>query len=230
MTEQVTLMPLAIDAGLKDKVFNALRQAVVSMDIYSSADPPRLDERKLAEELGVSRTPIREALSRLEQEGLVRNIPRRGTFVVRKTKIEIIEIIQVWAALESMAARLATEHATDRELADFRVQCAVYLNAQEDGSATVDEYSESNIQFHQNIVELSKNEVLVQTAKRLFVHMHAVRASTIKHPQRTLASVIDHNRIIHALINRETGRVEKLVREHALKLAEHVRKHVDFLD
>ena len=93
---------------------------MVSIDLYADKEPPKLDERKLAQDLGVSRTPVREALSRLEQEGLVKNIPRRGTFVVRKTRSEIIQVIQVWAALESMAARLVTELASDKDLSLFK--------------------------------------------------------------------------------------------------------------
>jgi len=199
------------------------------MDIYSVKEPPKLDERKLAHMLGVSRTPVREALSRLEQEGLVKNIPRRGTFVVRKTKREIVEIIQVWAALESMAARLATIHATDAELASFRQRCDGYRIDRRADDAQIDEYSENNIKFHQDIISLSKNEFLISTARLSFTHMHAIRTSTIKDPQRSVQSVIDHMRIIEALLARKANAVEKLVREHALKLAEHVEKHVDYL-
>src|SRR3546814_7516604 len=87
------------------------------MDSYGHHGEVRLDERQLSQDLGVSRTPIREAISLLEQEGFVRSVPRRGIFVVRKTKAEIIEMIYIWAALESMAARLATERASDDSLA-----------------------------------------------------------------------------------------------------------------
>ena len=79
----------------------------------------RLDERALAEGLGISRTPVREALLRLESEGVVRAVPRRGVYVIRKTKAEIIEVILASAALEAMAARLAAERATDVEIADL---------------------------------------------------------------------------------------------------------------
>jgi len=230
MMDDVDLKPIQNDTALKDKVFDALRMAVVSMDIYSVKEAPRLDERKLAEQLGVSRTPVREALSRLEQEGIVKNIPRRGTFVVRKTKKEIIEIIQVWSALESMAARLASVNATDDELDAFRVRCRKYLVERSTDGAHIDEYSENNIQFHQDIVSLSKNEFLISTARRLFAHMHSIRSSTIKDPDRTIQSVIDHMRIIDALMARDTVAVEKLVKEHALNLAEHVEKYVDYLD
>ena len=108
---EVRVVPIAATRVLKDQVYTILREAISEMDIYSTPNPPRLDERKLAQEIGVSRTPVREALSRLEQEGLVRNIPRRGTFLVRKTKQEVLEVVYVMAALESMAARLVTETA-----------------------------------------------------------------------------------------------------------------------
>ena len=227
MSESITLIPVTQDEGLKDKVFEALREAVVSIDLYADKVPPKLDERKLAQDLGVSRTPVREALSRLEQEGLVKNIPRRGTFVVRKTRSEIIQVIQVWAALESMAARLVTELASDKDLSLFKKECEPYYN--DNGDAPIDEYSEQNIKFHQRIIELSGNAYLIDTAKRSFLHMYAIRASTIKHHDRKLQSMIDHRLIIDALVSRKTEVAEILVREHALKLAEHVRLHVDFL-
>jgi len=230
MSHSIKVAPIVSDPGLKDRVYDALRTAVISMDIYSVRSAPKLDERKLADQLGVSRTPVREALLRLEQEGLIKTIPRRGAFVIRKTKREIVEIIQVWAALESMAARLATLHATEDELNQFRIRCNGYQSDAAEDGARIDEYSENNIKFHQDIISLSNNEFLITTARRLFAHMHAIRSSTIKHPERTIQSVIDHMRIIEALMGRETQRVEKLVREHALKLAEHVEKHVDYLD
>ena len=86
----IAVKPIRSVSSLKDQVYWSLRDAVAEMDIYSGEEPPRLDERRLADSLGVSRTPVREAISRLEQAGLVRNIPRRGTFVVRKTKEEIL--------------------------------------------------------------------------------------------------------------------------------------------
>jgi len=227
MSDSISVLPVIQDEGLKDRVYEALRDAVVSIDLYSEKQPPRLDERKLAEDLGVSRTPVREALSKLEQQGLVRNIPRRGTFVVRKTRSEIIEVIEVWAALESIAARLVTKSASDKDLILFKTQCEHYYT--DDGDAPIDEYSEQNIKFHQRIIELSGNQYLLDTARRSFMHMYAIRAATINHPDRKLQSVIDHRLIIDALVSRKTEVAEILVREHALKLAEHVRLNVDFL-
>ncbi len=105
---------LETGASFRDLAYAALKRAITAMDIYAHPQEIRLDERRLSEGLGVSRTPIREAMTLLEQEGFVRTRPRRGIFVVRKTKREIVEMIIVMAALESMAARLAAERAAER--------------------------------------------------------------------------------------------------------------------
>src|SRR5919106_405957 len=101
------------------EAYVALKRAICAMDIYDHPQEIRLDERKLSEGLGVSRTPIREAMTLLEQEGFVRTRPRRGIYVVKKSKREIVEMITVMAALESMAARLAAERATAADIAEL---------------------------------------------------------------------------------------------------------------
>src|SRR6202162_5140374 len=102
------------------EAYVALKRAITAIDIYDHPEEIRLDERRLSQDLGVSRTPIREAMTVLEQEGFVRTRPRRGIYVVKKTKREIVEIITVMAGLESMAARLAAERASDGEIAELR--------------------------------------------------------------------------------------------------------------
>ncbi|TDJ47310.1 MAG: GntR family transcriptional regulator [Gammaproteobacteria bacterium] len=226
---QINLRPVDTSVGLKDKVYLALKSAITAMDIYSGNQAPKLDERRLAEDLGVSRTPIREALSRLAQEGLVEIIPRRGTFVARKSKQEILEIISVWAALESMAARLATEVATDEEIGQLR-RLFVTFEGPNRPQARIDEYSDTNIQFHQRIIALSKSELLKKMADSLFVHMRAIRAQTITERDRADRSIIDHLHIIEAIEARNTELAERLVREHSFGLAEHINNYVDYLD
>jgi DNA-binding GntR family transcriptional regulator len=214
---------------LKMQVYEALKEIIGKMDIYSESEPLRLDERALGEQLGVSRTPVREAISRLEQEGLVQSIARRGTFVVRKNKKEILDMIDVWAALESMAARLATSRSSDEEIAQLRKMYTTY-DSTEETRAHIDEYSETNIEFHHMIIKLGKSPLITQMAEQLFFHMRAIRASTIKERDRLSRSVIDHIRIIEALEERDSYHIEQLVRDHALELAKHVDKFVDYLD
>src|SRR5579875_1145534 len=79
------LEPIEASASFKHKAYAALKSAIVSMDVYHSRDEIRLDERKLAQDFGISRTPVREAMAQLESEGFVRSVPRRGIYVVRKT-------------------------------------------------------------------------------------------------------------------------------------------------
>ena len=107
--------PIASPDSFKRQAYSALKNAIASMDVYASRAEIRLDERRLAQEFGISRTPVREAMAQLEREGFVRSEPRRGIYVVRKSKREAIELITAWAALEGMAARLITKEATDRK-------------------------------------------------------------------------------------------------------------------
>jgi DNA-binding GntR family transcriptional regulator len=96
--------------------------------------------------------------------------------------------------------------------------------------AKLDEYSEVNIEFHQTIIRMSHNGVLIQLAENLFTHMRMIRRKTIGEQDRAARSIHDHMNIIEALEARDTARAEELVRSHALGLAEHVARHADYLD
>ena len=222
------LEPIDTSFSFKNRAYAALKSAIVGMDVYGSRDEIRLDERSLAEQFGISRTPVREAMAQLEREGFVRSVPRRGVYVVRKSRREVIELITAWAALESMAARLITENVDDEEIVSLRHMFATF----EDGEirAHLDEYSEINIEFHQTIVRLSRNTVLIQLAENLFTHMRMIRRKTIGEKDRVDRSIRDHMHIIEALEARDTGRAETLVRDHALGLADHVAKYADYLE
>ena len=226
--EHPRLEPIDTAFSFKNQAYTALKSVIVGMDVYGSRSEIRLDERSLAHDFGISRTPVREAMAQLEREGFVRSVPRRGVYVVRKTKREVIELITAWAALESMAARLITENASDDEVASLRKMFATFENGEV--RAHLDEYSEINIEFHQTIIRLSRNTVLVQLAENLFTHMRMIRRKTIGEKDRADRSIRDHMHIIEALEARDTLRAEKLVRDHALGLADHVAKYADYLD
>ncbi|MGH6975477.1 MAG: GntR family transcriptional regulator, partial [Stellaceae bacterium] len=155
-------------------------------------------------------------------------VPRRGVIVVRKSKQEIVRMIQVWAALESLAARLATLHASDREIANLRHMFDDFRDGSPEGH--LDEYSDANIRFHQAIIQLSGNPVLVEMTRDLFIHMRAIRQATIGQDDRAKRSIVDHMNIIEAVQRRDTDRASALVLKHALDLAAHVERHCDYLD
>jgi DNA-binding GntR family transcriptional regulator len=224
----VALARLVDTSTFADRAYTALKGVILSLDIYEKPGDVRLDERQLASDLGISRTPVREAMAQLEREGFVRSVPRRGIYVVRKTRAEVIELITAWAALECMAARLITQNASDEEIATLRSMFAKFENGEL--HARLDEYSEVNIEFHQAIIRMSRNRVLIDLAENLFTHMRMIRRKTIGEEDRADRSIRDHMNIIKAIEARDTVRAEDLVRNHALGLAEHVARHADHLD
>jgi DNA-binding GntR family transcriptional regulator len=225
---RVAVSPLEDTSTFADRAYAALKNVILSLDVYDRPGEVRLDERQLAQDLGISRTPVREAMAQLEREGFVRSVPRRGIYVVRKNRQEVIELITAWAALEGMAARLITQNASDDEIARLRAMFATF----EDDRihAQLDEYSEVNIEFHQTIIRMSHNRVLIDLAENLFTHMRMIRRKTIGENDRADRSIHDHMNIIQALEGRDTERAEDLVRNHALGLAAHVARHADYLD
>jgi DNA-binding GntR family transcriptional regulator len=226
-----SLVPLTLPtlnpSSLRDQAYRQLKNAITGADIYGAQRELRLDEREMTRALGVSRTPVREALSLLEQEGFLRTIPRRGIYIVRKSKRQIIEMIQMWAALESMAARLATLHASDAQIATLRPLFLEFENSPP--SEHLDEYSDANIAFHQAVIKLGGSQVIEDATKNLLIHVRAIRKATISQGDRAARSIIDHLRIIEALERRDTESAEQLAKQHTLDLAAHVEHCCNFL-
>ncbi len=230
VTPRLDVKPIDTQSSFRTQAYHALKQAITSVNIYAQPQEIRLDERQLSQDLGVSRTPIREAMTLLEQEGFVKTLPRRGIFVVRKTKREIVEMIQVWAALESLAARLVTLHASDEDIRTLRHLFDEFQGNGHSPEGHLDEYSDANIKFHQSIIALSGNQQVVALTENLFIHVRAIRQMTIGQNDRASRSIVDHMRIIEALERRDTEAAEKFARQHTLDLAAHVEKYCDFLD
>ncbi len=225
---ELKVVPLEASTSLRTLAYDALKRAITEMDIYGQLDPIRLDERQLSQKLGVSRTPIREALTLLEQEGFVRAVPRRGIYVVRKSKKEICQMIVVWAALEGMAARLAAKNATEDQLKALAELFEKFKD--EPLSDQMNEYSEANITFHQAIIKLGGCDLIVEMTQNLFIHIRAIRTVSLREDDRAARSISDHLAIIGALEARDADLAEKLVREHTLGLAAHVDKHGVFAE
>ena len=174
----IAIVRIAPETSFKNKAYEALKEAILKMDIYATPEQVMLDERALSERLGVSRTPIREAIAMLEQDGFVKTVPRRGIVVVRRTKTEIVDMIRAWAALESMAARLITTTARKKDitaLRDFFKDFGKDRLPQDH----VEEYSKANIAFHQALISLSESPVLVDMTNDILLHVRGYRQLTI---------------------------------------------------
>jgi DNA-binding GntR family transcriptional regulator len=173
MSNNLKLKPVGSNFSLKEHIYDVLKDAISNVNIYDTDANLKMDERALADQLGISRTPVREALTRLEQEGFVEVLPRRGVFIRRRSLEDVLDMIVAWAALESMAARLAADVASDAQIAALRKHAAKH--SESSARADLSEYSDANIRFHQMILEMSGCKLLAQMADGLFVHMHAVR-------------------------------------------------------
>ena len=219
------IVPINEGLSLKARTYEALKAAITNLNIYDPGAELKLDERDLSERFGVSRTPLREALAQLESEGLVKIVARRGIYIVRKTKSDILDMITVWAALESMAARLATTEASDEELKGLHEHVDAFST--DAVALKMGEYSDANIRFHQTIIGLGGCPLISKLAEELFFHVRAIRNRTIGEHDRAKRSIIDHQEIVAALEARDAERAERLVREHTLRLRDHVEKYVD---
>ncbi|MEH2510336.1 DNA-binding GntR family transcriptional regulator [Nitrobacteraceae bacterium AZCC 1564] len=220
----IAIVRIAPEASFKNKAYEALKDAILKMDIYASPEPVMLDERALSEHLGVSRTPIREAIAMLEQDGFVKTVPRRGIVVVRKTKTEVVDMIRAWAALESMAARLITTTARKKDISALRTFFKDF-NKDRLPQDHIAEYSKANIAFHQALISLSESQVLVDMTNDILLHVRGYRQLTIGREERMSTSLSEHMAIIEALEERNTELAEKLARDHTLGLATYVETH-----
>jgi DNA-binding GntR family transcriptional regulator len=226
ISTRLALSRLDANDSFRAQAYLALKQAISAMDLYDHPGEIRLDERQLCRDLGVSRTPIREALTVLEQEGFVLTLPRRGIFVRRRTRRQIVEMVQVWAALESMSARLAAARATDAEIAALR---DLFEGFEGRAAAEIEGYSDANIAFHRAIVRLGGNGLIIARTADLFLQIDAIRRRTIRDDDRADRSIQDHLRIIEALERRDADLAARLDRDHTLGLAEHIERHCHFL-
>jgi DNA-binding GntR family transcriptional regulator len=220
----IAVVRIVPETSFKNKAYEALKEAILKMDIYATPEPVMLDERALSERLGVSRTPIREAIAMLEQDGFVKTVPRRGIMVVRRTKNEIVDMIRAWAALESMAARLITTTARKKDISALR-DFFKDFNRDRLPQNHIDEYSRANIAFHQALISLSESPVLVDMTNDILLHVRGYRQLTIGRVDRIVQSLPEHMGIIDALEQRDTELAERLARDHTLGLAAYVEAH-----
>ena len=226
---QVELQPLDPCQTLKMKAYHSLKGSIEAMDVYSHRGEIRIDEREISERLGISRTPVREALILLEHEGFVRAVPRRGIVVLRKTRQEIIDLIIAWASLESMAARLFVIHAPDDEVAALVSKLRRTLIATEGGDGYALTRADGIIEIHDAFVGASGCGMIRDMTKNLLVQMRWINNLTGGHAvrQATELTAMRH-RMAQAIESRDADLASSLIRDH--NLARHIETCCDFLD
>ena len=194
---------------LRDVVFNTLRQAILKGELEPGE---RLMEIQLAERLGVSRTPIREAIRKLELEGLVLMIPRKGAEVAEISEKSLREVLEVRRSLEELAIELACQRITPEELTALEEAENRFARAVEDGE--VMSIAESDENYHELIYQATANDRLVQILNNLREQMYRYRLEYIKDEDRRQILVVEHEHILRAVRRRDIADAKSAVREH----------------
>jgi DNA-binding GntR family transcriptional regulator len=200
---------------LHEEAVDRLRDMIVRGEL---APGSRLNERVLTAHLGVSRTPLREAIKLLATEGLVELLPNRGAVVAPIEPARIAETLTVMGALESLAGELACARASDQEIAEIRALHYEMLAMHARGD--LDGYFRNNQAIHLRLVEAAGNAVLAQTYRQLNANARRVRYMANLSSERWDAAVAEHEAILAALAARDAARLKRLLRDHLLaKLA-----------
>ena len=194
---------------LRDVVFNTLRKAILTGELKAGE---RLMEIHLAKQLGVSRTPIREAIRKLELEGLVVMMPRRGAEVAQITEKDLKDVLEVRRALDALCAELACDRITQEEKVQLKDACDKFEEATRTGDATT--IAGADVQLHNIIVEATGNRRLIQLINNLSEQMYRYRFEYIKEEDKHNNLVEEHRMIYDGIINNDKEMAAKAARLH----------------
>ena len=194
---------------LRDIVFKTLREAIITGDLQPGE---RLMEIKLANELGVSRTPVREAIRKLELEGLVIMTARKGAEVAPINEKDLREVLEIRKALESLACALACKNIKDINIRKLKAVNAEISKAIE--ADNIELITKKDVEFHEMINTLTDNNRLIQMLHQLKEHIFRYRFEYIKEMKNKQVIVDEHNRIIDALSERDPEKASKELEQH----------------
>lgn len=194
---------------LRDVVFNTLRQAILTGELKPGE---RLMEIHLADKLGVSRTPIREAIRKLELEGLVTMIPRRGAEVAQITEKSMNDVLEVRRALDALCVELACERITEEELVTLKTACDEFEAAIRTGD--VKKIAQADVALHDIIVQATGNRRLIQLVNNLAEQMYRYRFEYIKDISQHEMLVEEHRIIYESILNKDKETAAQAARTH----------------
>ena len=194
---------------LRDVVFNTLRQAILKGELEPGE---RLMEIQLADRLGVSRTPIREAIRKLELEGLVLMIPRKGAEVAKISEKSLRDVLEVRRSLDELAIELAIQRMTEEDLQKLEEAQETFRKAVQSGDAMT--IAESDEHYHDVIYNATGNSRLVQILNNLREQMYRYRLEYIKDEDKRQILVVEHEQILKAIQGRRVTEAKIAIREH----------------
>lgn len=194
---------------LRDVVFNTLREAILRGDLQPGE---RLMELQLAAKLGVSRTPIREAIRMLEQEGLAVTVPRKGAEVAKMTLKGMEDVLEIRGALDELASQLACERITEEQLVRLDARKQDFIESLKSGDVKL--IAEADVNFHDVIYEATGNPKLVSLLNNLREQIYRYRVEYIKKVENHPILIKEHEAIYQSLLNRNQEEAQLAIREH----------------
>lgn len=203
---------------LRDVVFQTLREAILKGDLRPGE---RLMELQLAAKLGVSRTPIREAIRMLEQEGLAVTIPRKGAEVARMTEKNMEDVLQIREALDDLAVQVACDKMTEEQLKNLTLAAKNFENAIQTGNLS--KIVAYDVEFHDIIYESTDNPKLVTLLNNLREQIYRYRVEYLKEKENYPMLIKEHKTILEALREKNKERVADAMRNHIRNQAEAVK-------
>ena len=217
MTDDLTLNMNAY-LPLRDVVFNTLREAILKGDLKPGE---RLMELQLASKLGVSRTPIREAIRMLEQEGLAVTTPRKGAEVAKMTLKDMEDVLEIRDALDELAVRIACQKISDEQLRQLEDMKELFEKSTQTGN--VKKIAEADVTFHDVIYEATGNPKLVTLLNNLREQVYRYRVEYIKDPKNYPTLIAEHEAILESLKNRDVKNEVEAMHVHVANQAEAVK-------
>lgn len=207
------------DNSLRGRVFRKLREDILS-GVYE--DQEELREITIGEEMGVSRTPVREALRQLELEGLVTIIPNKGAYVTSIKAKDVADIYHVRSMLEGLCARWATEHITDEQIGRLEEILVLSEFHVQRGNGDTAQVSELDGKFHQVLYEASYSRILEHVLSDFHKYVQMARRLSVKKKERAEKSIAEHRDILEAIRNKDADLAEKLANQHIMNVMENL--------
>jgi len=205
-------------ASLADRAYDAIRDMIVSLELRPGAV---IDERRLMQQLGIGRTPIREALRTLAQEGLVEVYPRRGMFVTSVEIHDLASLAEVRSVLEGSAARLAAERATDT---DRDAVSALLAELEQHEALGQRQLMALDERIHRQVYRAAHNEFLESSLERYYVLALRIWYLALDQARELEQAVLDHREILEAIRDGDADRAEGAMRRHVLEFEETMRR------
>lgn len=201
---------------LRERVFHEIHEKILN-GVYR--DSEELREIALAEELGVSRTPVREALRQLELEGLVKIVPNKGAVVTAITKKDVKDIYMIRSMLEGLCARWATENITEEQLDEMEeilLLSEFYINKKK--KEPTSQVVELDGKFHEVLYEASDSRIMKHLLSDFHKYVRLARRTSVENPERAEKSIEEHRALLEAIKTKDADKAEELANKHMLNV------------